>query len=64
MCYIKATNKPPIVFAVAIVEDTPIFLEEPFTLVNKRYGGKFIYNEDNNRLETIEPHLIRFILVY
>jgi len=54
-CYIKATNKPPIVFAVAIVEDTPIFLEEPFDLAHKQYGGKFIYNAGNNRLETVKP---------
>jgi len=52
--YIKAENKPSIIFAVAIIEDTPLFLEEPFILINRRYGIKFKYNRATDKLETVK----------
>jgi len=53
--YIEAKNKPILIFAVAIVEDTPIFLEEPFTLTHPQYQGRFVYNKDKHSLDTVEP---------
>lgn len=39
------------IFAVAIVDDTPIWLEEPFTLYHKDTNHAYLYNEETKRID-------------